>query len=236
MTRKYLAFDIETAKDIPEADFNWRPHRPLGIACAAALKCDAKDPLLWHGKNTDGTPAKGMSQAEAKNVVGELVKLVEAGYILLTWNGLGFDLDILAEESGAWAECKELAINHVDMMFHVFCDRGFPVALDKAAEALKIPGKPPGMSGLLAPRLWAEGRHQEVLDYVAQDVRITLEIARKCEEKRKFQWLTRKGTKSSMDLPKGWLTVRDALRLPKPDTSWMDSPIPRQQYTRWLKT
>jgi hypothetical protein len=39
-----------------------------------------------------------------------------------------------------------------------------------------------------------------------------------------------------MDLPKGWLTVRDALRLPKPDTSWMDSPIPRQQYTRWLKT
>jgi hypothetical protein len=92
------------------------------------------------------------------------------------------------------------------------------------------------MSGLLAPRLWAEGRHQEVLDYVAQDVRITLEIARKCEEKRKFQWLTRKGTKSSMDLPKGWLTVRDALRLPKPDTSWMDSPIPRQQYTRWLKT
>lgn len=38
MTRKYLAFDIETAKDIPEADFNWRPSRPLGISCAAANK------------------------------------------------------------------------------------------------------------------------------------------------------------------------------------------------------
>jgi hypothetical protein len=31
MPRKYLAFDIETAKDVPEADFNWKPHRPLGI-------------------------------------------------------------------------------------------------------------------------------------------------------------------------------------------------------------
>jgi len=235
MTRKYLAFDIETAKDIPEADFNWRPYRPLGIACAAALKCDDKEPLLWHGLNTDGTPAKQMSKAEAGNVVGELIKLVEQGYTLLTWNGLGFDLDILAEESGAYAECKDLALNHVDMMFHVFCDRGFPVALEKAAEALKIPGKPPGMSGLLAPRLWAKGQYQEVLDYVTQDVRITLEIAHKCEEKRKFQWLTRKGTKSTMDLPRGWLTVSDAQRLPEPDTSWMDSPIPRQQFMYWLK-
>ncbi len=236
MTRKYLAFDIETAKDIPDADFNWRPYRPLGISCAAALKCDAKEPLLWHGKNKDGTPAERMSHTEARNVVYELIKLVEAGYTLLTWNGLGFDLDILAEESGAWAECKELALNHVDMMFHVFCDRGFPVALDKAAEALKIPGKPPGMSGLLAPRLWAQGRYPEVLNYVAQDVRIALEIAHKCDQRRKFQWLTRKGTISTMDLPQGWLTVRDAMRLPKPDTSWMDSAIPRYEFTRWLKT
>ena len=235
MTRKYLAFDIETAKDIPEADFNWRPYRPLGIACAAALKCDAKEPVLWHGKNTDGTPGKKMSQAEAGNVVAELLKLVEQGYTLVTWNGLGFDLDILAEESAAYAECKDLAVNHVDMMFHVFCDRGFPVALDKAAEALKIPGKSPGMSGLLAPRLWAQGRYQDVLDYVTQDVRITLEIALKCDQTRKFQWLTRKGTKSTIDLPQGWLTIRDAQRLPEPDTSWMDNPIPRHQYTRWLK-
>jgi hypothetical protein len=235
MTRKYLSFDIETAKAVPEAEFNWRLHRPLGITCAAALKCDVKEPLLWHGKKKDGSPSKKISKAEASMVVRELSKSVEEGYTLLTWNGLGFDMDILAEESGAWAECKQLALNHVDMMFHVFCDRGFPVALDKAAEALKIPGKPPGMSGLLAPRLWAKGRFQEVLDYVSQDARTTLEIARKCEEKRKFQWLTRKGTISSIDLPQGWLPVRDALRLPEPDTSWMDSPIPRRQFTSWLK-
>ncbi len=32
-----LAFDIETAKEVPGVDFDWRPHRPLGIACAAYL-------------------------------------------------------------------------------------------------------------------------------------------------------------------------------------------------------
>ena len=236
MTRKYLAFDIETAKDIPDDDFNWRPYRPLGISCAAALQCDAKEPFLWHGKNNDGTPAKKMSQAEAGNVVHELVKLVEDGYTLLTWNGLGFDLDILAEESGAGAECKELALNHVDMMFHVFCDRGFPVALDKAAEALKIPASRPE-----CPACWPRdfGLRANIRTCSTMWPRTCgshSKLPIKCDQQRKFQWITRKGTKSTMDLPRGWLTVRDAMRLPVPDTSWMNNPIPRQQFTRWLKT
>lgn len=234
MARKYVAFDIETAKDVPGTDFNWRPHRPLGIACAAVLPCDAREPMIWHGKNADGTPASHMSPEEARGLVTHLVTMVSGGYTVLTWNGLGFDFDILSEESSAFEQCKDLATNHVDMMFHVFCDRGFPVALDKAAQALGIQGKPAGMSGILAPRLWAQGRHQEVLDYVAQDVRMSLEVALTCQQKRRFQWLTRKGSISSMDLSRGWLAVKDALRLPEPDTSWMDSPIPRRQFTQWM--
>ncbi len=235
MTRRYAAFDIETAKDVPGSDFNWRAYRPLGISCAAALQCDSQEPVIWHGKNADGSPAGRMSQAEAKGVVLELTNWVADGYTLLTWNGLGFDFDVLGEESGCRDECKELAMNHVDMMFHVFCDRGFPVAIDKAAQALGIPGKPPGMSGMLAPRLWAQGRFQDVLDYVAQDVRIALDVARICERRRRFKWITQKGATRSMDLPQGWLTVSDAMRLPKPDTSWMDSAIPRRAFTGWLK-
>ena len=150
MTRRYLAFDIETAKDVPGDDFNWRAHRPLGISCAAAVGCDADEPMLWHGKRDDGNPAERMSRGEAGELVQELVRLAAEGYTLLTWNGLGFDFDVLAEESGCGDECKELAIEHVDMMFHVFCDRGFPVALDRAAQALGVPGKPAGMCGLLA--------------------------------------------------------------------------------------
>ncbi len=126
-------------------------------------------------------------------------------------------------------------MSHVDMMFQVFCDRGFPVALDKAAQALRIPGKPAGMSGVLAPQLWAQGRYQDVLDYVSQDVRMTLQVAQACDKMRSFRWMTRRGSISSMDLRRGWLTVKDALRLPAPDTSWMDDPIPRRRFTQWLE-
>lgn len=234
MSRNYLAFDIETAKDFPDFERSWRSHRPLGISCAAALPCDAKEPILWYGKKADGSPAARMSQAEATDMVRELASLVAGGYTLSTWNGLGFDLDVLAEESGCREECVALAWDHVDMMFHVFCDRGFPVSLEKAAEALKIPGKPPGMSGWMAPQLWAQGRYQDVLNYVTQDVRMALRIACACDERRRFQWVTGRGATKSMDLVRGWLTARDALRLPEPDTSWMDRPIPRHHFTQWL--
>jgi hypothetical protein len=234
MARKYLAFDIETSKDVPGADFNWRSHRPLGISCAATLTSDTEQPLLWHGKTAAGLPDKRMTREEARALVQYLSKMVADGFTILTWNGLGFDFDILAEESGAVAECAECALGHVDMMFQVLCSLGYPIGLDKAAQGMGLPGKPPGMSGILAPQLWAQGRFQQVLEYVAQDVRTTMQLARAGEERRKLEWITRKGTKSSMPLRNGWLSVREALKLPEPDTSWMSAPISRREATAWL--
>jgi len=234
MSRKYLAFDIETAKEVPGEEFDWKPHRPLGICCAAALPQDAKAPIMWHGKGPDGTPSGRMSQAETGQVVQDLTRLVGQGYTLLTWNGLSFDLDILAEESGCIEDCKALALAQVDMMFQVVCEKGFPVGLESAAKGLGLPGKPAGMSGEKAPILWARGQFQEVIDYVCQDVRVALQVAVTCERSKRFQWRTRKGTVSSMALVKGWLTVGDALKLPLPDTSWMSNPMPRSQFTEWL--
>jgi hypothetical protein len=160
--------------------------------------------------------------------------MAEDGFTILTWNGLGFDFDILAEESAAAASCKECALGHVDMMFHIVCSLGYPVALEKGAQGMGLAGKPAGMTGIKAPKLWAEGRYQEVLDYVAQDVRTAMQIAQACERRRQFEWITRKGTKSKMPLPKGWLTVREALGLPEPDTSWMSNPLRRRDFTAWL--
>ena len=51
-----------------------------------------------------------MSRAEAQGLVHDLAQLVEEGYTLLTWNGLGFDFNILAEESGLQTECERLAM------------------------------------------------------------------------------------------------------------------------------
>jgi hypothetical protein len=234
MARRFLAFDLETAKDVPGEDFNWRPHRPLGIACAATMASDASEVVFWHGKTPDGAPANRMTRNDAEDLVRYLSKMALDGFTILTWNGLGFDFDILAEESAALASCKECALAHVDMMFHIVCSLGYPVALEKGAQGLGLPGKPAGMTGAQAPKLWAEGRYQQVLEYVAGDVRTVMQIALICEQRRRFEWITRKGTKSTMPLPKGWLTVSEALKLPEPDTSWMSNPLKRRDFMAWL--
>lgn len=236
MARRYLAFDIETAKEVPGADFNWRPHRPLGIACAAILTSDSDQPLLWYAKTPDDLPAERMSQRDAQGLVEYLSRMAADGFTVLSWNGLGFDFDVLAEESGALVACTKCALGHVDMMFHVFCSLGYPVALDKAAQGMGLPGKPPGMSGLKAPKHWAQAQFKEVLEYVAQDVRCAMQIARTCGQRRTLEWITRKGTKGSVRLANGWLTVQEALRLPEPDTSWMSTPLSRDGFTAWLSS
>ena len=127
-----------------------------------------------------------MSRQEAAGLVEYLTAQVGHGYTVATWNGMGFDFDILAEESGMLAECRELAVNHVDMMFHILCRLGFGVSLNAAAKGMNLPGKPEGMNGAMAPVLWAEGKRETVLEYVAQDVRTTAELATECEACGRF--------------------------------------------------
>ncbi|MGO8752296.1 MAG: ribonuclease H-like domain-containing protein [Thermoguttaceae bacterium] len=227
--RRYLAFDIETAK-ITDDPSDWKSQRPLGISCAATLFSNANEPTLWFG----GNEADRMNREEAARLVEYLSKQVGNGYTLLTWNGLGFDLDILAEESGLFENCRELASNHVDLMFHVLCRLGYGVSLDAAAKGMNLAGKPEGMNGAKAPVMWAEGKREEVLKYVAQDVRTTLDLATVCESGGALRWVARSGKVRTMRLPGGWLTVSDALELPLPDTSWMDEPWSRGTFTGWM--
>ena len=160
--------------------------------------------------------------------------MVESGFTIVTWNGLSFDFDILAEESGLVDQCKALAWQHVDMMFDFFCRRGFPVALDAAAKGLGLQGKTEGMSGSMAPRLWSEGKHQEVLVYVGQDALTTMQVALVAERLGRLRWVTGKDTVSSQSLTGGWLPAITANSLPLPETSWMNDPMSRTHFVAWL--
>lgn len=168
-------------------------------------------------------------------MVRYLLDRTREGHTIVTWNGTGFDFDILAEESGMIAECKGLALHHVDMMFHILCRLGYGVRLDGAAKGMGLAGKPEGMNGSLAPKLWAEGQRQEVLQYVAQDVRTTAELATACEARGRLHWIARSGNRRTMPLPNGWLSVEQAEMLPFPDTSWMADPWSREKFTAWLR-
>jgi hypothetical protein len=234
MKREYVAFDIEIAKIFPEDEKDWKKHRPLGITCAATLTADAAV-KLWYGRTKTGEPAARMGQDEIQRLVRYLQEMDDNGYTILTWNGLSFDFDILSEESGMMDECSQLALGHVDMMFHFFCLQGYALGLDKAAKGMGLKGKPEGMSGALAPRLWDEGKRDEVLKYVAQDVRTILDLGRAVEKTGDIRWTSNRGRPMRVKIA-SWLPVREALDLPHPDTSWMTEPWPRSKFTSWLRS
>jgi hypothetical protein len=232
--RKFCAFDIEIAKGLAGGINNWRDYRPLGITCAATITGNGQ-PVIWYGKTEAGEPADKMRQAEAGELVAYLKGQVQAGYTLLSWNGLGFDFDVLAEESGLFAECHDLALKHVDLMFHVFCLRGHTLGLDKAAKGMRLPGKTAGLSGEMAPRYWAEGRRREILEYVAQDARTTLDVAEAAERIGELRWISDSGFIQRLPLAKGWLAVREALQLPEPDTTKFRNPLRRKDFLVWTR-
>lgn len=236
--RRFLAFDLEIAKQVGDIK-DWKTVRPLGITCAAmAYENEGviQTPYFC-GPFTDYLdqlrPAARLTSAECQIIVTLLMGFVRNGLTLLTWNGLGFDLDILAEESGMVEECRELACHHVDMMFQIFCLKGFPLALETAALGMGLQGKTPGMHGALAPKMWAAGQFDAVRDYVVQDATITLQLARAVESVGALTWTARSGSLQRLPLAR-WLTVAEAMHLREPDNAWMSDPWPRSKFTTWL--
>ena len=231
--KKFLAFDLETVRQFPEGE-SWRDHRPLGIGCAAAAAQDWEGPVHWCTVTAEGSVAERMSPEDLRAMVRQLQAAQSRGYTLVTWNGTGFDFDVLAEESGLWEECQQMALDHVDMMFQVYCKMGYPIALAQAARGMDTQGKTEGMDGKLATEMWAEGDREPVIAYCQQDAEATLELAVEAQNKEKLAWHSRAGREHNLQLHVGWLTVRQAINLAMPDTSWMDEPIPRGDFTRWL--
>ena len=238
--RNIVAFDLEIVKEIPEG-VEWKDIRPLGISCAASLlNTEPLSALFFHKEKDVGLPESGnMTQQEVGYLVQDLMFSVNDGNCtIVTWNGLGFDFDVLAEESGMHDQCKELALNHIDMMFHFLCIKGYPVGLDTVAKGLGFGGKMAGMSGALAPQLWASPNLNDrfrVLRYVHQDAVSTLEVYEKSTELNQVPWIAKSGRPNTLYLNDGWKTVKECLELPFPDTSWMDKPLKREDFYSWTK-
>ena len=220
MVRKYLAFDLTVAKVVPNGE-GWNAHRPLGIACAAMLPSDTGQLITWHGRTPDGGSSGRMSPEEAKIVVQTLMESVNAGYTLVTWNGLSFDFPVIAEESGLESDCQTLASRHVDMMFHVYCIKGQYMELKTAAAGMGLPVRTQSMDGHDAPRFWAQGKHQQVLDHLAENLQTTADLASICERRKVLLWISKHGSSQGMDLPAGWLTAPEAAAVKGIDyTQW----------------
>lgn len=247
----YVAFDLEITKGIPKGEEDWKALRPLGISCAATLASDSDVATLWCGaEQEDGRLAAQMSPEECRELARYLMMKQGMGYPIVGWNSLGFDFDVLTEECRdevLTATLQGTALCHIDIAFQMLCEKGFMCGLDAAAKGMGLAGKTEGMHGDLAPVMWAQGRKEQdkVLEYVAQDVRTTAEVYKAILDKGHLTWITRRGTKCVNPwVPevhkfigggnKRLLTVREALGLPLPDTSWMDEPSwPRSRFYAW---
>jgi hypothetical protein len=235
---KVVSFDLEIVKEISDDIENWRDIRPLGISCAAVLpNTDALSTLFYHREQDTGLPKSGcMTKEEAGYLVKHLMWEVDGGSAIITWNGLGFDFDVLAEESGMHEECAELALNHIDMAFHFLCVKGYMIGLNAAATGLGFGGKMAGMTGAKAPEMWASELLRDrlrVLRYVHQDVVSTLEVFEQSSDWQRIPWISKSGKPNVFNF-REWLPVRDCLNIPKPDNSWMDKPMEREDFYAWI--
>jgi len=230
---KFLAFDIEIAAIVKGTD--WKAFRPLGISVAATMPSGEK-PRLWYGEGRpNDQPLPRMPRAQVQVLVAYLQERVREGFTICTWNGLRFDFDILAEESGLVRECAELALDHVDPMFHFFCEQGWAFGLKAAARGIGL-NKTEGMDGALAPVLWAAGQYAQIMDYVIQDVQITLAVTEAAHRYGSLPWMNSKGRPMRWDIRGSkLLTCREALQLPEPaPPAWIKDPWRRADFTTWM--
>jgi hypothetical protein len=210
-------------------------HRPLGISCAAAFASDKDEPYVWfHGMGSGYPQAGAMTTEENLLMLENLEAFVAEGYTIVTWNG-NFDWDILAEETGHYKLCSRLALYHIDMMYHFLCIKGYPLGLDAACKGSGLPGKT-DMTGALAPEMWAKdlGGRYKTLGYVVDDARNTLQLYQRTTERRSLPWTSKSGKANTLYLDFGWQAVLDAMREPLPDTSWMTTPMPRENFYAWV--
>jgi hypothetical protein len=249
MSIPYVSFDLEIATIVPE-EGSWDDYRPLGISCAATYTSRG-DLRLWCGEWKDGEFSERMTPGECQDLVAYLTDALSDGYRPLTWNGASFDFRTLYEECALadgdkeyWlAKCVRLALAHYDPAFQMLCEKGFMVGLKTAAEGLGVAGKTEGMSGALAPKMWAEGCEAQdmVLEYFAQDVRATAAVWEALHGQGRLPWVSRSGRANEWEPrsihPSGgdprMLMVDEAWRLPYPDTSWMSNPRTRGSVLEW---
>lgn len=245
---RYLAFDIEVCK-WPEEGNNWRDIAPLGISCAGLMGTGWIKPEVFYAGDVDGPQSRPMNKEELELLWSTIYKDIHIGYKLVGWNSLQFDLACLCIElenieNYAYAQqVKDVALNHIDPMFHIFCTLGWPVGLEAVSQGLGLEGKlkksEPGEAtfGAKAPELWMDGTDEDrlmILDYVGQDAVATLEIVKTGIQQKFLRWQSRSGKPYRLYFspPK---TVKECLELPEKDNSWMDNPLHRKDFYSWTQ-
>jgi len=229
---KLLSFDIELS-DLFELKKNedMEKYAPFHISVAATAVHDGEE-RAWYSEE-DGQPALNLTRERAHELLEYLDEMQQKEFMVCAWNGLGFDLKWIGYQADDMALAARIALKSYDPMFQFFNQAGFPVGLGKVAKGMGITQEKL-MDGADAPKKWRAGNHQEVMDYCLGDCQMTNLIVRGIQETRQVRWATAKGIISSKPMPR-LKSVEEVIRDPEPDQSWLDNPIPKTKFYKWVQ-
>lgn len=253
MALKYVAFDLETSREVPPS--HWRSFRPLGISCASTYAVNGREIVhkSWVGGSRrpelelgEMFPAQ-LTPEECLTLFEYIETLQREGYTVLTWNGLSFDFDILFEELGPHQDVDRMfavAMLHTDLAFAMFCDKGFFVSLDSACIGLRIETKLEGIHASEVPSMWHTSAEAQarVIEYNMQDAKVTGLVYEAMLHEGYLRWYSKSGkvryyTVMGRDRIVHIPDVSTAMQSPEPDTSWMSEPArTRGSFVEWLMT
>jgi len=249
---KIYAFDVEVASwEEGSEEVNWES--PPEISCAMIADCSinvtTQNPGTFSlaqqvGATVEYEQFAGhpyMNKTRLRALANRLSEIAnERDSILVTWNGVGFDLPLLRTllkgEPYMQRILLEATKKHVDMMYMVVAKYGHYLGLDKALLGSRVPQKVhdvtllsgerlTGMSGKLAPELWQRGEHEAVLEYLKGDVLSTLILAYAVSLNKDMGWVSSKGRQNNYAFPSGLMTVAECLEADRTVARWMRDPV-----------
>tara|TARA_Y100000385_G_C13003559_1_gene598354 strand:- start:114 stop:803 length:690 start_codon:yes stop_codon:yes gene_type:complete len=228
MCRIDISLDIAIAEPIPESGDVSNLTFICGVTCERKKNETGKTIQTW--KN-------------ASDLILHLWKRYNEDKVrIVSWNGVKFDFYLLANQPGTndieKEYCKFLAKKHTDIAFAFLAERGYMISLSSAI------GRPHELDPKDIPALWACGAPETkslVYNYLEDQSDTILNILHNIENNKRLNYINSKGNKQEwkpvMHKDK-LLSVRNAMMLDEPDTSYMPDDLKntfkRDKFITWL--
>lgn len=230
---KLLSFDIEISDIFDLGKYeDMEKYAPFNISVAATAIHNGEE-KVWHSQDKEGRPALNLTKQKAHEFLEYLNEMQQNKFMVCAWNGLSFDLKWIGHQAEDMVLAARIALKSYDPMFQFFNQAGFPVSLAKVAQAMGI-SQEKCMAGVDAPKEWRAGNFQKVMDYCLGDCQMTNLIVLAVQKERQMQWVTGRGQISSKPMPR-FKTVAEVIQDPEPDQSWMDTPMPKVNFYKWVQ-
>lgn len=172
-----------------------------------------------------GTPLSEMEPDDLNAALDDVQALLDTGNTLITWDGMRRDFPLLAAHDKV--RVSEIAVRHHSLAFDLFCRKGFPIAMDTICRSMNVEFFNDTPDWHTNP--------DDAIDTARAFLRSLLNLWDAVEVNGNVvQWLAKSGKAMTLNLGY-WRSVAEAVELPQPDVTWMDKPMPRSDFLKWVR-